>query len=198
MDRARTRAGRADPLHALELWHGLLAGRWSLVDHVDRDGRRLVLARRNEPEGRGDHPALTSRQRQVLFYASVGWSLKQLAYALGLAEGTITHHLRVALRKVGMSSRAELVRVTTEIAVDAMMRGLAPPEPATAPEREPLTAAERAIVDGVIATWSNARIAEARGVSLHTVANQLTSIYRKLGLRGRHELVRWASSRKRR
>ena len=125
----------------------------------------------------------------MLFYASVGWSLKHLRYALGLAEGTITHHLRLALRKVGMSSRAELVQVTTEIAMRAMMGGDARCD-ATAARRDALTAAEQAVVDGVIAGHSNERIATSRGVSPRTVANQLTNVYRKLGLHGRHELVR--------
>lgn len=125
MDEARTRAGRADPMKALDLWHGLLAGRWSLVDHFDGDGRRFLLARKNDPEA--PHPsALARRQRQVVFYASLGWSLQQIAFALGLAESTVGRHLSVALVKLGLPSRAELVRVTTEMAVAAML-GAAPP-----------------------------------------------------------------------
>ncbi len=190
MDRARTRRGRSDPLRALDLWQGLLAGRWSLVDHVEAGGRRLLLVRRNDPDVR-EPAALSLRQRQVLFYASVGWSLKQIEYALGLARGTITHHLRTALRKVGMPSRAELIRVTTEM----MMKAMAPASGTPAVEDDDLTAAEREIVERVVAGWSNERIAESRGVSTSTVANQLTSVYRKVGVQGRHELVRWASSR---
>ena len=59
-----------------------------------------------------------------------------------------------------------------------------------------LTEAEREIVVGVLAGWSNRRIADERGVSVRTVANQLTSIYRKLGVGSRHELIRMASSRR--
>ncbi len=127
MDAARTRAGRADPMKALDLWHGLLAGRWSLVDHFDSDGRRFLLARKNDPEA--PHPsALGRRQRQVVFYASLGWSLHEIAFALGLAESTIGRQLSAALGKLGLPSRAELVRVTTEMAVAAML-GTAPPSP---------------------------------------------------------------------
>src|SRR5690606_11152676 len=49
IDRSRTRRGRADPLGALQLWQALLAGRWSLVEHFDSDGRQFLLARRNDP-----------------------------------------------------------------------------------------------------------------------------------------------------
>lgn len=189
MERGRTKAGRADPDAALELWRGLYAGRWSLVEHHDTDGRRFLLARRNDPEPHAPVP-LTRRQRQVLFYASVGWSYKQIAYALGLSsEGSISIHLSSALRKMGMASRAELIRVTSQWA--AALAGASGPSPS---ERE-LTPAEREVAEQVFAGSSNRQIAKQRGVSERTIANQLASIYRKLGLQDRHELVRWLSSR---
>jgi hypothetical protein len=49
IDCARSRA-RAEPDEALELWRGLAAGRWSLVDQFDSDGRRYIVARKNEPQ----------------------------------------------------------------------------------------------------------------------------------------------------
>ena len=119
MDRARSRQGRADPLAALELWQGLLAGKWSLVDHFDTDGKRFLLARRNEaniPPNSG----LTRRQRQVVFYASLGMSTKETAYAIGVAENTISAHLSAGLAKLGMKSRAQLIRTSGELALEAL------------------------------------------------------------------------------
>jgi DNA-binding NarL/FixJ family response regulator len=52
-----------------------------------------------------------------------------------------------------------------------------------------LTEAERAVVSGVLRGLSNAQIAADRGASVRTVANQLASIFRKLGVRSRHELI---------
>lgn len=52
-----------------------------------------------------------------------------------------------------------------------------------------LTDAERDVVDGVLRGWSNTRIGEGRGTSARTVANQLASVYRKLGVSGRGELA---------
>ena len=52
-----------------------------------------------------------------------------------------------------------------------------------------LTLAERAVVEAVAAGASNAEIARLRGTSVRTVANQLASVFRKLGVRTRHELV---------
>lgn len=118
IDRARSRRGRSDPVRALELWQGLLAGRWSLVEHFDSDGKRFMLARRNEP-GITNPAGLTLRQRQVLFYVSLGLSNKEAAYALGLAENTISAHLAAGLTRLGIESRAELIRTSSELSARA-------------------------------------------------------------------------------
>jgi DNA-binding CsgD family transcriptional regulator len=51
-----------------------------------------------------------------------------------------------------------------------------------------LTAAEKAVVGDVARGATNAEIAKARGRSTRTIANQLASVYRKLGVSGRAEL----------
>jgi hypothetical protein len=56
-------AERNDPAQALDLWRGLVDGRWSLVDHFDERGRRFLVARRNDPEG-PPVPGLSHRERQ--------------------------------------------------------------------------------------------------------------------------------------
>ena len=119
IDRARSRSGRSDPLGALALWQGLLAGRWSLVDQFDSDGRRFILARRNEP-GLPGQGALTRRQQQVVFYASLGLSNKETAYALGLAENTVCAHLATGLARLRIKSRAELIRASGDLATEAL------------------------------------------------------------------------------
>jgi DNA-binding NarL/FixJ family response regulator len=57
-----------------------------------------------------------------------------------------------------------------------------------------LTPAERQVVLAVLAGFSNADIAQARGSSPRTVANQLAAIFRKLGVRSRAELAARALS----
>lgn len=114
IDRIRSRRRGSDPHAALELWQGLLLGRWSMVDHFDTDGRRFMVARRNDP----DAPApreLTRRQRQVVFYAALGLAHKQIGYALGLSETTVATHLRIALDKLGIETREELIQAVSQI-----------------------------------------------------------------------------------
>src|SRR6185295_2705568 len=52
-----------------------------------------------------------------------------------------------------------------------------------------LTAAEREVAALLLAGGSNAEIAQARRTSVHTVANQLAAIFRKLDVRSRFELI---------
>jgi DNA-binding NarL/FixJ family response regulator len=54
---------------------------------------------------------------------------------------------------------------------------------------EKLSEAEREVARLVVEGLTNGAIAERRGTSLRTVANQLASIFRKLDVRSRAELV---------
>jgi len=125
IEQARTKRGRSDPMAALDVWQGLLAGRWSMVEHVESDGKRLLLARRNDPEVMGPG-SLSHRQRQAVFYASLGLSSKEIGYALGLAANTVSAHLAAGLRKLKIETRAELVGIATQLALSAMA-GANPP-----------------------------------------------------------------------
>jgi hypothetical protein len=103
IERARGPLRRRDPQEAIEVWRGLVAGLWSLVDHFDSDGRRYILANRNDPTTL-DPRALTERERQVLAYAELGQSNKLIAYQLGLSTGTVGVHLGRARAKMRIIS----------------------------------------------------------------------------------------------
>jgi DNA-binding CsgD family transcriptional regulator len=106
-DKARTRAVRANPDEALSLWRGLVAGRWSLLDRFESDGRRYVVARRNEPVPRSPL-ALTLRERQVLGHLAQGDPMKVAGYALGIDASTVSVVAKSLLLKLGVRSVAEL------------------------------------------------------------------------------------------
>ena len=57
------------------------------------------------------------------------------------------------------------------------------------PGEELLSPAELAVIELVKQGLSNAAIARSRATSERTVANQIASAYRKLGVRGRAELT---------
>lgn len=98
---------QVEPEQALDLWRALISGRWSLVDHIDRDGKRFVLARRNPPNVH-EPTALSPNERAVAVFAAWGMTNKLIAYELGLAPSTVSGLLLSALRKLRLSSRAEL------------------------------------------------------------------------------------------
>jgi DNA-binding CsgD family transcriptional regulator len=110
MELQRTRERGDDPDTALAMWKGLVDGRWSLVDWFDTDGRRFIIARRNEPDVR-DPRGLSPRERHVVAYTVLGESNKLIAYRLGLSEPTISATLADAMRKLGVASRTQLVQM---------------------------------------------------------------------------------------
>lgn len=61
--------------------------------------------------------------------------------------------------------------------------------PIAPPRRAQLTRAEREVVDGILAGLPNRAIAERRGVSPRTVANQIARLFTKLRVDSRLGLV---------
>jgi DNA-binding CsgD family transcriptional regulator len=109
IDRARSRA-RSNEDEALDLWQGLVAGRWSLVEHFDSDGRRFLVARKNDPHVK-DPRALTLRERQVLAYVAMGHPIKLIAYSLGVSPSSVSVSRRIAMRKLALRSTTDVVRL---------------------------------------------------------------------------------------
>jgi DNA-binding CsgD family transcriptional regulator len=109
LERARGSLRRRDPEEAIAIWRAMVSGRWSLLDHVDSDGRRYILAHRNDPQT-PDARGLTLRERQVLAYATLGHSNKVIAYELGLSMSTVATHLTRARAKLALPSAGALRR----------------------------------------------------------------------------------------
>jgi DNA-binding CsgD family transcriptional regulator len=109
-DRARTRKHRSKPDEALALWAGLAAGRWSLVDRFERDGRRFIVAWRNDTDPKGPL-ALSRRERQVVSHLLQGDSLKVAAYALGIAPSTASMAASQARLKLGVRTLSDVARL---------------------------------------------------------------------------------------
>jgi DNA-binding CsgD family transcriptional regulator len=108
LDRSRGPLRREDPDGALAAWQGLVTGRWSLLDHFDSDGRRYILARRNDPNV-SDPRGLTLQERQIARYAALGLANKFIAYTLGLSEARVSQVIASATQKLGLRDRADLV-----------------------------------------------------------------------------------------
>jgi len=202
MERARGPLRRRDVDQAVSMWTALVAGRWTLVEHFDRGGRRYLVARRNEPGGEGPL-SLTERERQVAGFAARGHGIKLIAYELGLSSGSVSQHLAAAMRKLGTRSRGELARVwaaASGFGEDEIGRLDGLDDFATAAvevdgpsSKARLSAIEIAIITAIARGESNATIARARGTAMRTVANQVARIFKKVGVGSRAELAAWAA-----
>jgi DNA-binding NarL/FixJ family response regulator len=194
---------------ARAIWRGVVEGSWTLVERVDRDGRCLLLVRRgSSPRKRG---GLTALERRIVGFAALGCSNKHAASELEVAESTITKHVQSALRTLGLKSRAELIRMLdTEIGAgpeaeirffprglegssfrlggdDFAWLSLRLPKQPKLPSG--LTPAEEEVVIWLLEGKSNSEIARARGVTASTVANQIQTVFRKLGVGSRWALM---------
>jgi DNA-binding NarL/FixJ family response regulator len=105
--RKRTRAMSHD--EALREWTALVNGRWTILETIESDGKRYVLARRNPMHQRALLD-LTSDERDVVWLAALGHSYKYIAYELGVPLSTVAGRLRRAMEKLRIESRADLLR----------------------------------------------------------------------------------------
>jgi hypothetical protein len=128
MDRARLKAHRLDPDEGLAVWWALVGGRWSLVERFESDGRRVLVARRNEPTTRPS-PTLTPLERKVIALIAIGRPPKQVAYELG-GSPTSIHRAEHA----GMSGAAPDRRVLGHLAAVCLSFGGATSGRATTPK----------------------------------------------------------------
>ncbi len=191
----RSGGRRTAELDSDEAWSALVAGRWSLVDRFDTDGRRFVVAYRN-PEGIVDPRRLTPREECVVTLASLGRSNKEVGAELLISDSTVASLLASAMKKLGLESRTLLPLFRRDLAagrawcVDATDARLVALESRDAPTAlSPLTPAERAVARSVLAGLSDKDISRRRGSSRRTVARQVTAVFRKLGVSSRAELA---------
>ena len=190
-DRARAGHRSVEPQPRL-LWDELLAGRWSLLDAFTTAGMRYLIAYRN-PEGGVSLRALQERERAVLELALAGHSGKWIAFELRLSESTVARTLRTALRRIGATDTAPLVGV--QHALFEPLEGVVPGVDLAIARLTPATAsaglsdAERAVVTGILGGKRIAAIARERGTSPRTVSNQIASVYKKLGVSSRREVI---------
>jgi DNA-binding CsgD family transcriptional regulator len=199
LERARGKTERDDPERVLELWTGLVSGRWSLVDRWESDGRRYVAAYENRATPSARAPGLVPWDVEVLRTYLLRASLEETAFALGIEGATVERVLSNAARKLGLRGRAELARLSeprlmTRLALEVgpdrvdILRFDDPRLPAAWAAR--LTAAQREVAQAAARGLTDAEIARERGTSVRTVSNLLAAAYRSLAVGGRKELIR--------
>lgn len=190
--RERARTGRRSATDQ-ELWPALVAGRWSLIDAFTAGGTRYIVAYENPAETTALR-ALRPQERILLEYALAGRSGKWAALELELSESAVTRTLRTALRRIGVADTAALAGVRTALfePLECLNAGVALAMTRLTPAAlslATLSDAERAIVAAILGGKRIAAIARERETSSRTVAHQIASIYKKLDVSSRRELL---------
>ena len=121
--------------------------------------------------------SLSPREHQVVALAARGYANKVIACELGLTVSTVSVYLVKAGRKLGVRGRVALIHAVRPDVDDEH----------DLPEA--LSTCERDVAALVLRGASNAQIAAARAKSARTIANQVASVFRKLGVRSRGELA---------
>ncbi|MGB3686391.1 MAG: LuxR C-terminal-related transcriptional regulator [Ornithinimicrobium sp.] len=164
----------------------------------DRAGARAALASW-KPDSQDPRSGLQRALRLAALQHSEGHpgvAGTTIAEAAGAAEveGMLTPFLEVPLARTILRSSAParpLHRVKELLSTAASDKGRA-----TANEQlvEPLTVREIAVLEYLPTRLSNSEMADALFISVNTLKTHLGSIYRKLGINDRSEVVRHAAS----
>ncbi len=170
-----SRTGRDE--RALDAWSALVAGEWGLVEREERGlGRHYAVI---ETSRASRLRALTSLETHATELSARGLTGKMIAYALGITPSSVSKALAGAALKLGVGTRTRLVQIV------ARLLAVGP-----APGQDPkLTAAERDVLGLIRLGWTNKAIAEARGRSERTIANQVAALLRKMEQPSRRALA---------
>jgi len=194
--RERLRAGNGEGL-----WPAIVAGEWILVDKFEASGRRHVVAYACGTLARPFH-VLTHAESLALRCALDGTASKVIASEMGVSHSTVSRLIQRALSALGLRDLVEASRLQS-LAQSMLRLGSGPDSVCvgvlTDAHRETegvlpqhivgLTQAERDVLSAIVRGDSHRQVAARRGTAKRTIANQVASIFGKLGVRSRRELV---------
>jgi DNA-binding NarL/FixJ family response regulator len=186
------------------LWRELSLGLCKIADGFFSETRCFLVT---TPAG-GPAEPLQGRRREILEAVLCGVGQKNIAVELKLAPSTIALNARVALDGLGMSSRPSRAHPLLMLAAKASrcqdgsvtaalsfvdfegtpLRVISLPRPDLR-LGEALPPAELSVVKSLIEGACYEEIAAMRGTSTRTIANQITTVFRRLKVSGRSELL---------
>lgn len=190
------------PLPLARFWQELRGGMWLFRDTFSTEERCFALL---QPSADNGSPPLNPRQLQRMESVLLGTPPKVVAMESGRSLSSITMGMQECLRRMGLSNRSGHASVLLTMAARALHRPEAAPQLGRESELEvdgvryrvvsalrpdlkfpvPLSLAEAAVVRSLVAGDSYAEISGQRATSPRTVANQLATAFRKLGVSGR-------------
>jgi DNA-binding NarL/FixJ family response regulator len=197
----------ANPIRQIDAdaaWSALWSGEWTVVDHVEGPPSHAIVcdAAPIRPTG----PLLSREEIELAVGRARGVSLKAMAADSGRSMTTVSNLLARVRRTLMLRSDAQLVFlfggadredvIPPPAGLRATIEGYGSGERLFLHYRWPswrlpptLSGAERTVVLDLLDGASRRDIAFSRGTSPRTVANQMASIFRKLRVSSRVELL---------
>jgi len=196
----------ASPFELRRLWQELRSGGWQFRDTFSTDERYVALLKASAVA-----PPVALHERKVAVLESVllGTAPKVVAFDCQRSLSSITAAAQDCLRSMGLSTRASQTTVLLTMAVRAQHHPESAPQLGRLSELHidgqvyfvvsalrldlqfpvPLSLAEAEVVRSLINGHTHAQISGARATSPRTVANQLATAFRKLGVSGRRATI---------
>jgi DNA-binding NarL/FixJ family response regulator len=189
-----------------DVWCQLVAGRLTLTKHFPVDDRIFLVARDSSTEAQST--ALSSRESELFCRLLMGQSQKLMGYELGVCPSTVATHIARAFAKLGLQPSANAVPLALVLICQGARGAIHLSAPhVTSSVREgqryviasiarppvtrllSLTAAERDVALALVDGYSKFDIARARSTSIHTIGRQISSLFAKLNVKGRFDLI---------
>jgi DNA-binding CsgD family transcriptional regulator len=188
------------------VWQDLCARRTRIFDSFFTDQRCYLLLDAAPVQGVWG-ACLNERQTRILECVLVGQTQKAISIDLALSAPRIAQAMSTALRAMGLGCRSSAVPMLLVVAAHAARAdhtvearisrlkwagGSHAVISTSRPDRvlcDRLSESEYAVARLLVEGKSHAEIAAVRGTSARTVANQLSTLFHKLRISGRAELL---------
>jgi len=198
-------ADSSEEVELARIWVDLCARRARVTDGFFTDHRCYLLL---ETAIGGDFgPPLTERQTEVLECVLVGQTQKAISIDLALSAPRIAQAVSSALKALGLCCKSSGLPMLLAMAAHARRTGqkgvgrtsrlkwagrtytvISVERPDRALKHR-LSESEYAVACTLVEGKTHAEIAQLRGTSTRTVANQLSTLFHKLKISGRAELL---------
>lgn len=185
------------------LWRELARGTSRTEDGFFSDERCYLVTSFKT----GSALPIEGRRLEILETVLGGSRQKNVAIDLHLAPSTVALNSRLALESLGVTSKPSrahpllmlaaravseptlaLARISSFTSDQRELRVVSIPRPDQR-LRQVLPPAELAVIRLLVEGLSYQEIAKLRGTSMRTIANQITSVFRRLNVSGRNDLV---------
>jgi DNA-binding CsgD family transcriptional regulator len=178
-----------------EIWNGIYAGTWSIVDHYEQRGRRYFFVYKTDV-GELDPLRMTPLQRGALSCLSRGFGDAEIATTLRIKLDaasalvrSVKKKLRIPLRRDVIGLNEQCLRTIYLPSGDLECALLYSSTELSEVIPDSISDAERTILCLQMAGKNNNEIAQIRRVAYKTVSNQVATAYSKLNVRTCGEML---------